>query len=65
MIEIYRTNMTEEEIDHQIAYFSDPLTQQIVAKQPTIMQQSMAVGAAWGKKVSEKINSRLRDYKDG
>jgi hypothetical protein len=65
MVEIYRINMTEEEIDHQIAYYGHPLTQEIVKKQPVIVQQSMAVGAEWGRQLSQKIITRLQEYRKG
>lgn len=61
MITIYRAHMTEEEIDHQIAYFSSPLTQQIVAKQPMMMQASMEVGGRWGAQLGEDIVRRLTE----
>ncbi len=65
MAEIYRMNLTEAEIDHQIAYYSDPVTQEIVKKQPAILQQSMSVGAEWGRQLSEKIMTRLQEVRKG
>lgn len=59
LIEIFRNNYTEAEIDHQIAYLSNPLTQQIVAKQQIIMQQSMAVGSEWGQALGVEIVERI------
>ena len=58
---VYRNNMTEEEIDYQIAYFDTPLGQQIVAKQGTIMQQSMAAGQQWGVTMATRVNERLQE----
>ena len=58
---VYRNNMTEEEIDYQIAYFDSPLGQQIVAKQGTIMQQSMAAGQQWGVTMATRVNERLQE----
>lgn len=60
MIAIYREQMTEAEIDHQITYFGSPVTQGIVAKQPALMQAAMAVGADWGRKVGEQIATKLQ-----
>lgn len=59
LVEIFRNNYTEAEIDHQIAYLSSPLTQQIVAKQQIIMQQSMAVGSEWGQALGTEIVERI------
>lgn len=61
MVTIYRDNYTVEEIDHQITYFSDPMTQAIVAKQGAVMQQSMRVGAQWGQEISQEIVTRLQE----
>ncbi|CAH1000214.1 hypothetical protein LEM8419_01362 [Neolewinella maritima] len=58
---VYRNNLTEAEIDHQIAYLSDPLSQQIVAKQSTLMQQSMAAGQQWGMKMGARVAQRLQE----
>lgn len=60
MIELYKQHFTEKELDHQIAYLGNPLTQQIVAKQPALMQSSMAVGAEWGQALGEKISTKLQ-----
>ena len=59
MVEIYRNNYTEAEIDHQLAYLSDPITQAMVAKQPVVMKLSMDAGAAWGKGLAEEIAAKL------
>lgn len=64
LIEIYRNNYTEAEIDHQLAYLEDPVTQQLVAKQPAVMQQSMQVGQQWGMELAEKINRRMQEQLD-
>ena len=64
IMKVYRDNYTEAEIDHQIAYFSDPLTQKLVAKQPTVMQQSMQAGAEWGQTMGMKIATMLQQAKE-
>ncbi len=64
LLEIYHDNYTEEEIDFQIAYFADPIAQGIQEKQAVIMQQSMAVGAAWGQAIGEKIGRKLAEAKE-
>jgi hypothetical protein len=60
MTKLYKQHFTEEELDHQIAYLSNPLTQQIVAKQPALVQASMAVGSEWGQALGEKIGLKLQ-----
>ena len=61
---VYRNNMTEKEIDYQIAYFDTPMGQQIVAKQGTIMQQSMAAGQQWGMEMGTRVAQRLQEAMD-
>ena len=61
LVEVYRNNMTEEEIDYQIAYFDTPLGQQIVGKTGVIMQQSMAAGQQWGVTMANKVGARLQE----
>ena len=61
LLDIYRRNYTEEEIDYQIAYFENPIAQQIVAKQGVIMQESMAVGSIWGQAMGNKISKKLSE----
>ncbi len=64
LVTIYQEHYTEEELDHQIAYLQSPLTQRIVAKQPQLMQESMAVGAAWGQELGEKIAQQIMEAKE-
>ncbi|MEM1359178.1 MAG: DUF2059 domain-containing protein, partial [Bacteroidota bacterium] len=59
LIQVYLDNYTEAEIDHQLAYFSHPMTKAITAKQPVVMQASMQVGQAWGQAIGTKIVDRL------
>ncbi|MCP9235359.1 DUF2059 domain-containing protein [Lewinella sp. JB7] len=59
LVRIYRDNYTPEMIDFQIAYFEDTLAQQIVSKQETVMQQSMAAGSQWGQDMGRLIAERM------
>ncbi len=61
LIQVYKDNYTEEEIDHLLAYFEDPVTQSITAKNPAVMQQSMTVGSEWGQELAVKITDRLAE----
>ncbi|WP_020570777.1 DUF2059 domain-containing protein [Neolewinella persica] len=64
MVTLYLDHYTEEELDHQIAYLQSPLTQQIVAKQPQLLQESMTVGSAWGQEIGEKIARQIMEAKE-
>ena len=59
LIQVYVDNYTEAELDHQIAYYEDPTTQELLKKQPVVMQQSMSIGQAWGMQLGQKISERL------
>ncbi|MFK8164175.1 MAG: DUF2059 domain-containing protein [Lewinella sp.] len=65
MVPLYLAHYTEEELDHQIAYMQSPLTQKIIAKQPQLMQESMAVGSAWGQELGKKIALQIMEAKEG
>jgi hypothetical protein len=60
MMAIYKAQLTEAEIDHQIAYLEDPITQRIIAKQPAIMQASMIIAQQWGQKMDAQIAEKLQ-----
>jgi len=60
MVALYKKYLTEEEIDHQIEYLGSPITQRIIAKQPELVQESMAIGAEWGKELGERIALKLQ-----
>lgn len=64
MVTLYLEHYTEEELDHQIAYMQSPVTQRIVAKQPQLMQESMAVGSEWGQEIGAEIARQLMEAKE-
>lgn len=65
MVVLYLDHYTEEELDHQIAYMKSPITQKIVAKQPMLLQESMALGSKWGQELGERIGRQIREAKEG
>jgi len=65
MIALYKKYLTEEEIDHQIEYLGSPITQRIIAKQPELVQESMTIGAEWGKELGERIALKLQQAVEG
>jgi hypothetical protein len=65
MVTLYLDHYTEEELDHQIAYMKSPITQKIVAKQPLLIQESMAIGTEWGQALGEKIGRQIMEAKEG
>jgi uncharacterized protein len=59
IIPIYEKFYTEEEITQLIAFYESPLGKKVVQTLPGIMQESMKVGEAWGKQISERIAKKL------
>ncbi len=61
MIEIWADNFTVDELRGLHAFYETPLGRKILEKQPALAQQSVAVGAAWGKSVAQDALSRHAD----
>lgn len=64
VVAIYRENYTEAEIDHQLDYLSDPMTQGMLEKQSTVMRQSMQAGAKIGQEIGMDIATRLQEAQE-
>ncbi len=65
LVEIYRANYTEAEIDYMIEYHTNPLTQSIGAKASAVQQESMLVGQAWGDKIAGQLADQLPAESEG
>ena len=61
MIEIWAENFTVDELRGLHAFYETPLGRKVLEKQPVLAQQSVAVGAAWGKSVAQDALSRHAD----
>ena len=61
MIAIYDANFTDDEIKAILAFDRSPAGRKLIAQQPQILQQSIAVGQVWGQKVGQRAMARLRD----
>ena len=60
IIPIYEKHYTEEDIDNLIGFYKTPFGKKMIATTPLIMQESMAVGQNWGKKMAEDIVKELK-----
>jgi hypothetical protein len=60
VIPVYERNFSDEDIVQLIAFYKTPLGKKVVEKMPAIMQESMQIGAAWGKQMSEKVMEKLK-----
>ena len=60
VIPVYEKNFSDEDIVQLIAFYQTPLGKKVVEKMPAIMQESMQIGAAWGKQITEKVMEKLK-----
>ena len=65
LVQIYRDNYSEEEIDYLIAYHTHPLSQRIAEKLPTVQRLSMEAGSAWGEKIAQELLEKLEETSEG
>ena len=61
VIPIYSKYYTDEELVKLIEFYKSPLGQKVIQKLPLISQDSYYVGQEWGKKVGEKVITRLKE----
>lgn len=61
IIPIYDKYYTETDIDQLIAFYNSPIGKKMIATMPQVMQESMVVGQAWGKQISEKVIAKLKE----
>lgn len=60
LIPIYEKNFTDEEILDLTRFYKSAIGQKLLEKNPAIMQESYAIGQEWGKKLGEKVVSKLQ-----
>ncbi len=59
LVPIYERNFTDAEIDAMIAFYETPEGQSMIAKMPTVMQESMLSGQMWGQGIAEELLREL------
>jgi hypothetical protein len=60
VIPVYEKNFSDEDIVQLIAFYQTPVGKKVVEKMPVIMQESMQVGAEWGRQMGEKVMEKLK-----
>jgi hypothetical protein len=63
VVPIYVKNFTPEEMRASIQFYSSSVGQSLIHKLPVVLQQSMAVGQEWGKKLTREAQERIAKYK--
>lgn len=58
---LYAVNFTTSELRDLRAFYSSPIGQKLVAKLPTITQQSLVVGQEWAKTLAADLRARITD----
>lgn len=61
IIPIYDKYYTETDIDQIIIFYNSPVGKKMIATMPQVMQESMAVGQVWGKKIGDKLIAKLKE----
>jgi len=58
---IYAKHFSHDEIKQLIAFYESPIGRRLVAEQPGIAAESMAVGQQWGQQLAAKMLQKLRE----
>ena len=56
---IYARNFTVDELRELTAFYRSPLGQKVQQKLPTVMQESMAMGARFGQEISREAGEQM------
>jgi uncharacterized protein len=59
MASVYARNFTPDEMRQLVAFYRGPLGQKFLEKMPTVMQESMSVGQAFGQRIAGELRSRM------
>ena len=65
LIEVYKSNVSHEDIRAMLAFQRSPAGQRVIAKMPAIMAASQAAGQKWGAHIAQGyiIEAKQRGYK--
>jgi hypothetical protein len=61
MATLYARNFTADEMKQMTAFYLSPVGQKFLEKMPTVAQQSMQIGQAFGQKVAIELQSKLAE----
>lgn len=57
---IYEKHFSEADLTKIIEFYETPTGKKFAEKTPLIMQESMAAGQEWGKKIGERVAEKLK-----
>jgi hypothetical protein len=56
---IYARNFTAEEMREMTAFYRTPVGQKLLLKMPSVTQETIAAGQAWGRRIGAEVQSRM------
>jgi hypothetical protein len=59
MAGVYARTFTVEEIRQLIVFYRTPVGQKLLEKLPTVMQESMSIGQAWGRRLATDLRDSM------
>jgi len=59
MAAVYARNFTRDEIGQLTTFYRTPVGQKFLEKMPTVMQESMSLGQAFGQRVAGELQTRM------
>jgi uncharacterized protein len=59
IVVIYARNFTPEEMRQMTAFYRTPVGQKLLEKLPTVTQESMRAGQAWGQRIGAEVQNRM------
>lgn len=57
---LYARTFTEQELKDMLAFYETPSGRSMLAKTPALMQESVAIGQAWGARKAEAVIARIQ-----
>jgi hypothetical protein len=60
-VSIYDKYYTMEDVQALIAFYSSDLGKKVITVTPSVMQEGMAAGEAWGRSLAPEIERRIRE----
>lgn len=60
MVKLYDAAYSSDEIKQLLTFYKSPLGQKMIAQTPRIMQEGMAIGQGWGRRIGQRVVERIR-----
>jgi uncharacterized protein len=59
IVPVYQKQLSEEDIQAILSFYSTPAGKKLISAQPAIMQESMIIGQQWGQKVFMRAKKKF------